>query len=281
MSTPSVDRQTRPASGRLRARRVAGLAGALALVALVATGCSQSEIEAWQRGGFPAPATEQAPIILQQWQMSWIAALSVGVLVWALIIIAIIAFRRRGNEMPEQTKYNIPIEMLYTVAPLIMIMTMFYFTARDQAEITKVTNDQALTVNVVGFKWNWAFNYIDQGAYSVGSPEQRAELVLPVDEKVKFELTSPDVIHSFWIPSFLYKMDVFPGRKNVFEVTPNKVGVYAGRCAELCGVNHSQMLFTVRVVPKAEFEAWIAALKAKGQSGMIETGRTNDAGATE
>ena len=183
--------------------------------------------------------------------------------------------------MPEQTKYNIPIEMLYTVAPLIMIMTMFYFTARDQAEIQKVTNDQALTVNVVGFKWNWAFNYIDQGAYSVGTPEQRAELVLPVDEKVKFELTSPDVIHSFWIPSFLYKMDVFPGRKNVFEVTPNKVGVYAGRCAELCGVDHSKMLFTVRVVPKAEFEAWIAALKAKGQSGMIETGRTNDAGATE
>ena len=98
---------------------------------------------------------------------------------------------------------------------------------------------------------------------------------------MKFELTSPDVIHSFWIPAFLYKMDVIPGRRNVFELTPNKIGVFAGRCAELCGVDHSNMLFTVRVVPQAEYDAWIQSLKARGQSGLLETGRTNDAGATE
>lgn len=257
------------------------MSASLGLVALLATGCSQSEVEAWQRGGFPEPATEQAPIILQQWQLSWVAALAVGVLVWGLIIVAIVAYRRRSNEAPAQTRYNIPIEMLYTIAPLIMIMTMFYFTARDQSEIQKVTDTQDLTVNVVGFKWNWGFNYLDQDVYSVGTPDDRSELVLPVNKKVKFELTSPDVIHSFWIPSFLYKMDVIPGRKNVFEVTPNKEGVYAGRCAELCGVSHSQMLFTVRVVSQAEFDAWVQSLKAKGQTGLLDTGRTNDAGATE
>ena len=180
-----------------------------------------------------------------------------------------------------QTRYNIPIEMLYTVAPLIMIMTMFYFTARDQAEIQKVGDNPDITVNVVGFRWNWDFNYLNEKVYSVGTPQQRAELVLPVNRSVKFELTSPDVIHSFWIPAFLYKMDVIPGRRNVFEVTPTKEGVFAGRCAELCGVDHSNMLFTVRVVPQAEYDAWIQSLRARGQSGLLETGRTNDAGASE
>jgi len=272
-------RSTRPANARLR--RGAMVAAGLGLVSLAASGCSQQETEAWQRGGFPEPATEQAPIILQQWQLSWVAALIVGVLVWGLIIFAIVAYRRRGNEAPAQTRYNIPIEMLYTIAPLIMIMTMFYFTARDQAEIQKVSNDEAVTVNVVGFKWNWGFNYLKEDAYSVGTPERRAELVLPINQKVKFELTSADVIHSFWIPAFLYKMDVIPGRKNVFEVTPNKLGVFAGRCAELCGVDHSQMLFTVRVVSEAEYKVWIESLKARGQSGLLNTGRVNDAGATE
>lgn len=275
MSTSCADRSPS------RSRRALSLAAVLGGVALLATGCSQQELEAWQRGGFPEPATEQAPIILQQWQYSWIAALAVGVLVWGLIIIAVVAFRRRGDRAPDQTKYNVPIEILYTVAPLLMILTMFFFTARDQAELQKVSDNPDVTVNVVGFKWNWTFNYLDQDVYSVGTPEQRSELVLPVNKSVKFELTSPDVIHSFWIPNFLYKMDVFPGRKNVFEVTPNKVGVYAGRCAELCGVDHSQMLFTVRVVPQEEFDAWVAGLKAKGQTGKLESGRTNDAGATE
>ena len=273
MLSSSVDRSWR--------RRAALVAAGVSALAVGLSGCSQSEIESWQRGGLPAPATEQAPIILQQWQLSWVAALIVGVLVWGLLIIAIVAYRRRGNEAPVQTRYNIPIEMLYTIAPLIMIMVMFFFTARDQTELQKVSANPDVTVNVVGFKWNWAFNYLDQDAYSVGTPEQRSELVLPVNRSVRFELTSPDVIHSFWIPAFLYKMDVIPGRRNVFEVTPNKEGVFVGRCAELCGVNHSQMLFTVRVVPQAEFDAWIQSLKAKGQSGLLESGRTNDAGDTE
>ena len=98
-------------------------------------------------------------------------------------------------------------------------------------------------------------------------------LWLPVGREVRFTLTSPDVIHSFWVPAFLFKMDVIPGRENQFELTPNKVGTYAGKCAELCGVDHSRMLFTVKVVPKADYDAHIADLKANGQSGQLETGR--------
>jgi cytochrome c oxidase subunit 2 len=259
------------------------VAAALGGLVLVGTaGCSQQDIDAWQRGGMPAPATEQAPTILTLWQWSWVAALLVGGLVWALILIAVVAYRRRqGDGVPEQTKYNIPIEVLYTVAPLLMIMTLFFFTARDQAELTKVTDDQAMTVGVVGFKWQWGFNYLNDDVHAVGGPNHPAELVLPVDKKVKFELTSPDVIHSFWVPAFLFKMDVIPGRKNVFEVTPNKLGTYPGRCAELCGVDHSKMLFTVRVVSEADYQAYVAGLKAAGQTGKLDTGRTQVAGVTE
>jgi cytochrome c oxidase subunit 2 len=80
------------------------------------------------------------------------------------------------------------------------------------------------------------------------------------------------------VPSFLFKMDVIPGKTNVFELTPNKVGTYAGKCAELCGVDHSRMLFNVKVVEKAEYDAYIAGLKASGQTGLLVTGRSNDHG---
>lgn len=211
---------------------------------------------------------------LSFWQNSWIAAIAVGILTWGLIGWAIIAYRRRAGEgAPVQTRYNMPIEILYTVAPAIMIAALFAITARDQADLTKLTSDAKNTVGVIGFKWNWGFNYLSDDAYETGTQNHPAELWLPVDERVRFQLTSPDVIHSFWVPQFLFKMDVVPGRENQFELTPNKIGVFAGRCAELCGTYHSQMLFTVHVVSRADYDAHIAALKAAGQSGQLQTGR--------
>jgi len=213
------------------------------------------------------------------WQGSWLAALLVGLLVWGLLIWAIVAYRRKaGDALPAQVKYNVPIEILYTVAPLLMVLALFYFTARDQTILTKVSNDQKHTVNVVGWRWSWGFNYLEESAYEVGTPAQRPTLWLPVNEKVKFELTSPDVIHSFWVPAFLMKMDVIPGRKNAFELTPDRLGTFAGKCAELCGVDHSRMLFDVKVVTRAEYDAHIAQLKAIGQSGVLNSGRSTVAG---
>ncbi len=217
----------------------------------------------------------------------------VGILTWGLMIWALVAYRRRRiNEVPEQTKYNIPLEILYTVVPLIMVLGMFWFTASDQSEILTLDNDQSQTVNVVGFRWSWAFNYLDEDVYAIGMPAdsqiisddpaiaetQISTLVLPVDEKVRFELTSPDVIHSFWVPQFLFKMDVIPGKTNAFELTPDKIGTFSGKCAELCGAYHSQMLFNVKVVERAEFDDYIAGLRAAGQTGSIQTGRSNSDG---
>ena len=261
-STRSTRRLTRPTA----------VAVGTVAVLLGISGCSQdTELG---RLGYPAPITETGPTSLQFWQGSWIAAFGVGVLTWGLIIWAVVAYRRRKNEgAPIQTRYNLPIEIMYTIVPAIMIGALFAFSARDQAELTKVNLNNPNTVGVIGFKWNWGFNYLTDDAYETGTPNAPAELWLPVGEATTFKLTSPDVIHSFWVPSFLFKMDVIPGRENVFQLTPNKIGVYTGKCAELCGAYHSQMLFWVHVVSKADYQAHIADLKAHGQSGTLQTGR--------
>jgi cytochrome c oxidase subunit 2 len=241
------------------------------------SGCSLDN--EYGRLGMPEPATEEGNRILSLWQGSWLVALIVGILVWGLLIWAIVAYRRKeGDGLPEQTRYNVPLELLYTVVPLMMVMALFYFTQRDQTILTKLDDSHSHSVNVVGWRWSWAFNYEDEGVYDVGTPGEPPVLWLPVDEKVKFELTSPDVIHSFWIPAFLMKMDVVPGRNNQFAVTPNTEGVFMGKCAELCGVDHSRMLFDVKVVSREEFDAHIADLKERGQVGRLDSGRTEVAG---
>jgi cytochrome c oxidase subunit II len=263
--------------GGLRRRvRAAAIGVGVLAVTLTASGCTANEVFFLD---LPDPATKEGAITQSLWEGSWIAAWLVGLFTWGLMIWAAVAYRRRHrDDVPEQTKYNVPLEILYTIVPLIMILGLFWFTARDQSEILAVSNDQDQTVEVVGFRWNWGFNYLDEDAYAVGTPDLPAELVLPVGEKIRFELTSPDVIHSFWVPAFLFKMDVIPGKTNVFELTPDKVGTYAGKCAELCGVDHARMLFNVRVVERAEYDQYIADLKARGQSGLLDTGMSNNDG---
>lgn len=260
----------------------AGLAIGLVGLVVLTSGCTANEVFFLD---LPEPATQEAPIIKNLWDGAWIAAWGVGALTWGLMLWAMFVYRRKHrDQVPEQTKYNIPIEILYTIVPLIMILGLFWFTARDQSEILTLDNDQKQTVNVVGFRWSWAFNYLDEGVWDVGMPvgagaeNNIPTLVLPVDEKVRFELTSPDVIHSFWVPSFLFKMDVIPGKTNAFELTPDKVGTFAGKCAELCGVDHSRMLFQVKVVERDEFDAYIDGLRAKGQTGLFDSGNVSTEG---
>ncbi|CAB4834933.1 unannotated protein [freshwater metagenome] len=258
-----------------RPRALLIVIGAVAATTIL-SGCTANQAFFFD---MPEPATKEAHTILNLWNGSWIAAWGVGIVTWGLMLWAAVAYRRRHkDEVPEQTTYNMPLELLYTVVPLIMILGLFWFTARDQSELLTMENDQVQTVNVVAYRWNWGFNYLDEDVYTVGTPAQNAVLVLPVNEKVRFELTSPDVIHSFWVPDFLFKMDVIPGKTNAFELTPDKVGTYVGRCAELCGVEHSQMLFSVKVVERAEFDAYVEQLRTQGQSGLLDTGRSTDKG---
>ena len=273
-ATPSGSRPA-PVLRQAKPRRWLA-AGGLSLLALSVTGCSEQTRSDWSRGGLPQGATKESASIQNLWNGSWIAALAVGLLVWGLIFWVIVAYRRRqGDGLPAQTKYNLPIEVLYTLAPLIMVIGLFVPVAKDQAALTELTPNYTNSVNVVGFRWSWGFNYLDEKVYDVGTPDTKPTLWLPVNELTRFKLTSPDVIHSFWVPNFLFKMDVIPGRLNQFQVTPNRTGTFIGECAELCGVDHSRMTFSVKVVTRDEYQAHIQELRAKGQTGLLDPGRVS------
>jgi cytochrome c oxidase subunit II len=231
------------------------------LLAVTLTGCSSDEIPT-----FAMPvrsATDQSERILNLWQGSWIAALIVGAFVWGLILYAAFAFRRRKGEtgLPPQIRYNLPVEVLYTAVPFIIVAVFFYFTARDEDRILETSKNPDHVITVTGIQWTWQFTYdTDGGKTLTGTTGNPPTLVLPKDESVQFRLESDDVIHSFWVPAFLFKLDVIPGRTNVFEITPTQAGTFMGKCAELCGQDHSRMLFNVDVVSPDEFQRRVAAI---------------------
>lgn len=264
-----------------RARNVAlGAVGGTA--ALLLSGCSVGTKDEWKRIAMPDPATKEGPQMLELWQWAWVAALLTGVLVWGLILYAIFRFRRRSDdEIPVQTRYNLPIEIFYTVAPIMMVIVFFFYTVQVQDDVLKENKNPDHTISVVGQQWSWTFNYnYDSGyddftgrevggpvVWESGTPADPPTLWLVKDESVEVHLYSPDVIHSFWVPAFLFKQDVFPGRDNHYTFTPTRLGTYEGRCAELCGLYHSRMLFKVKVVEKAEYDAHLEALAEDGNTG--------------
>ncbi|WP_084635081.1 cytochrome c oxidase subunit II [Propionicicella superfundia] len=211
------------------------------------------------------------------WVGAWIASLAVGVFVWGLIGWVVVRYRaRHTGGVPKQTRYNLPIELLYTLVPFLIIGVLFFFTVRAQDTVNRKVDQPDVTINVVGQKWSWTFNYMEAddarvGAvvHEAGTIERTPDLYLPVGKTVRFNLQSADVIHSFWIPNFYYKLDVIPGHPNSFDVTPTEKGEYLGKCAEFCGTYHSAMLFNVKVVDEAQYYAYLDGLKSKGQTGEI------------
>lgn len=264
---------------RKNAFRWASLPLAATLI-LVLTGCSSYE---FSRGFLPGEpgVTNHTDMIVNFWNGSWIVLWAVGLIAWGLMFYAVIVYRRRKGDssMPEQMRYNNPIEALFTVVPLVMVIGFFAFTADTMAKIEQPV-DSELHVQVIGKQWSWDFNYLDNMVYETGIQSQfdgelgseaaLPTLYLPVNTSVEIELTSRDVVHSFWVIDFLYKKDTFPGKSNFMYLTPQREGTYKGKCAELCGEYHSMMLFNVKVVSRAEFDSQMAALAAKGNNGLLD-----------
>jgi cytochrome c oxidase subunit 2 len=235
----------------------------LAAVLMATAGCQSST---FTRLGLPVPVTQQGKAVVTLWQGSWIAALAVGVVVWGAILWAVIFHRKRTDEPPRQVRYNLPIEIMYTVIPFIMVGVFFFFTARDENYIDKLPPHPDVTVTVYGYQWGWQFQYpqykVPGGVVSetgAAWPGRLPLLEIPTNRTVRFNLVSLDVVHSFWIVPFEFKRDVIPGHPNHFEVTPIKTGTFIGHCTELCGVYHSRMLFRVKIVTPAQFQSWISA----------------------
>lgn len=272
--------------GALRRVRPAILvAGASSLLA----GCA-GQAEA---NGLPSQpgVTNHTGRIIDLWNYSWLAAIVVGVITLALILWAVTVYRKRkGDEkLPMQTRANVPLELMYVVVPLLMIAVLFRWTVTDAAAIKDVSGEADVHIQAIGKQWAWDFNYLDDDVYSVGvqaklTGERGVEqtlptLYLPVDESIDIQLNSRDVIHSFWIPAFLFKQDMVPGRTTHIQFVPQQEGTYQGKCAELCGEYHSAMLFNVKVVPREEYDAYMQSLRDAGQTGSIglEYNRLQDA----
>ncbi len=261
-------------------RRLGRRAASLAVIivgAVLLTGCRAS----WSDGLLIPGVTEGAERVTELWVGVWIAAIVVGLLVLFLLFWCIIVYRRRDgdDELPEQLRYNVPIEILYTVVPVFIVLVLFFYTAKLEEKLLDTATPADNVVNVVGKRWSWDFNYVNDDVHLAGTQarltgkpgveETLPDLYLVVGERTEFVLTSRDVIHSFWVPQFLQKLDMVPGRVNKFAVVPTQTGTFQGKCAELCGAYHSNMLFNVKVVERDEYDAYIESLRAAGQTGLL------------
>lgn len=215
-------------------------------------------------GFFPTqPITEQGQYVFDFYPVVFWIAVAVFILVEGLLIWIALRYRRRptDTELPAQTHGNNMLEILWTLIPALIVTGLFVFTVDTLGKVERTAatggNQPSVIVDVTGFQWQWTFEYADQGVTLTGSGQTGPNMVLPINETVRIRLHATDVIHSFYVPQFLYKKDVIPGRVNEFDVVLQEPGVYAGQCAEFCGLGHADMHFTVQAVPRAEFDAWI------------------------
>lgn len=262
---------------RTLGKRTGRIAALVVLVALTATGCSGDEI---LRFGWPVGVTPQATEMRNLWTWTVVAALIVGVIVWGLIFWTATFHRKKKTvdgepeELPRQFQYNIPLEIFTVAVPTIMVCVLFLFTATTQNNVLKKVDNPDVKVQVVAFQWNWEFKYEDAGAKkadgtqvsTIGSSGEIPLLVLPTGKVIQYDLLSTDVIHSFWVPEFHFKRDVFPSpeknnQDSSFQNTIDREGSFVGRCAELCGTYHSVMNFEVRALSPDKYDAYIALRK--------------------
>jgi cytochrome c oxidase subunit II len=193
------------------------------------------------------------------------------VLITGLIIYFIIKYSRKRNKKPKNIHGNIPLEILWTVVPTILVLIMFWYGWVGYKQMSSPPDD-ALEVDVTAQMWLWKFKY--------KNGVQSDSLYVPLNQPVKTYLTSLDVNHSFYIPEFRLKKDVLPGRNNFAWFLPDKLGSFTILCAEYCGLNHSYMLNKVIVLPQDEFDIWMNK-KVREMEQQSETAEQADTTATD
>lgn len=202
----------------------------------------------------PPQASLQAQTIDSLFRLEFGIIVILFALIVGLMLYSILVFRRKKGDTSDgpHIEGNTRLEVFWTIAPLAIVLYLAYLGSVGLGDITRAAA-RPLEVNVIGSQWSWRFEYPDYGVIST-------ELVLPVDRQALLHLSSTDVIHSFWVPEFRLKQDALPGGDKFvrdLRVTPNQLGEYKVRCAELCGLNHALMESPVKVVPADMFEAWI------------------------
>ncbi len=303
-------------SGTRSGRRVAGLTVTFAALVMSLTGCS------WEDAvdlGWPNGVTPEAHASHKYWVGVVLTAMVIGVIVYALFFVCATAFRKKktDTELPRQFGYNMPLELVLTAVPIMIVGVLFYFTVLTENKFLHREPNPEVTVDITAFQWNWKFGYqkvaFKDGSFNydgvdpapkaaliskpegkdrhgeemvgaiaglnpadrsylnfdkvetVGTTDEIPVLVLPVGKRIEFQQASADVIHSFWVPDFLFKRDVFPNpeanhSENIWQIDQiEKTGAFVGRCTEMCGTYHAMMNFEIRVVSAEDFKTYLQA----------------------
>jgi cytochrome c oxidase subunit 2 len=226
----------------------------LAVTALVlaAAGCT------------PESVTEQGQAIYNLYSLFLYIAAVVFVVVSGLVIWSVVRYRRRDDELPTQTHGNNRLELIWTAIPTVIVLVLFVFTIQAQNKVLDSPGEADVNVTATAFQWSWRFTYEGTGAEVVGGPETIPELVVPVGQRVRVKLVSVDVVHSFYVPQTLFKRQAIPGVTNEFDLTFEKTGLFHGQCTQFCGLQHTDMVFRVRVVTQGEYQSWLAETTRRG-----------------
>ena len=237
-----------------RARRLAFFAAALGMGA-----CT------------PDPAGDQGGTVKDLYDVFFVVAAVIFAVVAGLIGWSIVRYRKPAGDdsLPVQTKHNTKLEILWFALPTAIVVGLFVLSAAALNDVNDAHPDPVATVSVTAFQWGWRFVYEGEAVSVEGLPQSPAEIVLPVGEPVRFDLRSSDVVHSFYVPRFLLKRDAVPGATNRIDYTIREEGTYGGKCAEFCGVLHDSMPFTIKAVPPAEYEAWLADQRRENEDAGI------------
>ena len=210
------------------------------------------------------PASNHAESIRASYQITFAFAAVIFVVVGGAIVYASLRYRRKHGDdaLPKQIHGSTKLEITWIAIPTAIVVVLFIVSATVLGKLDSAEAN-TMTINVQGFQWQWKFTYpqfTDRSGtpLTISGTNGKPTLGLELNKPVHFNLTSDDVIHSFFVPVFLFKRDVIPGHPNQFDLTPNRAGSFAGKCAELCGLKHSTMLFNVKILPPDQFQQWVA-----------------------
>jgi cytochrome c oxidase subunit 2 len=203
----------------------------------------------------PVEASQQAVSIDWMWNLQLIAMSFLFALIVVPMFYSLVVFRRRKGDTTDgqHMEGNTTVEILWTIVPLFLVGIFAYLGAVNLSDTLRA-DPSAMVVKVTGIQWSWTFEYPPVDGITVASDE----LHIPVGQQVLLQMTSKDVIHSFWVPEFRVKQDLVPGRITQLRISPNLEGNYKVRCAELCGTSHYNMEKPVVISSQDEFDAWMA-----------------------
>jgi len=221
---------------------------------------------------FPTQASTAAPAVDRLYDVLLFVSVPIFVGVMTVVIYSVVRFRARPGDMGdgEPIHGSARLELIWVVVPFIIVsaISVYAWVVLDDQEDAKPNE---MVVQVVGQQFAWHFAYPDASGKTVRTDD----LVLPENRPVKFDITAEDVIHSFFVPAFRLKSDAVPGLTTSFRVTPNRLGDYSILCAELCGLGHATMRQSLKVVPEAEFAAWLE--KKRGEATANASAGASDA----